>query len=362
MTDAPFADTRDPALAEQAGTPLVEKRHATAAGKIAYWVSAGAGSGAEPGAAAGAGRASGVGPAGLAKPSEPAVSVGSAEPPERFGPTESAEPVGSAKPSGHNRPWLVFLPGLTADHRLFEDQVACFAGSMNVLVWDPPSHGRSRPFALSWTLDDLATWLHEILQAEGVRSPILVGQSMGGYVAQAYLRLYPTDARGFVSIDSCPLDFEYYTRLELFLLRHTKLMYLSIPWGTLVKLGSEGCATSAHSRQLMRTMMASYEKRAYCELAAHGYQVLADAVAPDREYSLPCPTLLICGEKDGAGSARRYNRAWANRCGLTLHWIEGAGHNSNTDDPNAVNALIEEFVRSLDAGRSDRWGREGPGR
>ena len=26
--------------------------------------------------------------------------------------------------AGENRPWLVFLPGLTADHRLFDGQVA----------------------------------------------------------------------------------------------------------------------------------------------------------------------------------------------------------------------------------------------
>lgn len=128
-------------------------------------------------------------------------------------------------------------------------------------------------------------------------------------------------------------------------------MYLSIPWNALVRLGSEGCATSAHGRRLMREMVDGYEKRAYCELAAHGYRVLADAVAPDRECPLPCPTLFICGKKDGAGSARRYSRAWANRCGLTLHWIEGAGHNSNTDDPDTVNAMIEEFARLLDAGR-----------
>ena len=31
---------------------------------------------------------------------------------------------------------LVFLPGLTADHRLFDKQVEYFAPRYNVLVWD----------------------------------------------------------------------------------------------------------------------------------------------------------------------------------------------------------------------------------
>ena len=34
---------------------------------------------------------------------------------------------------------LVFLPGLTADHRLFEKQTEYFEGKYNVFVWDAPS-------------------------------------------------------------------------------------------------------------------------------------------------------------------------------------------------------------------------------
>ncbi len=55
-----------------------------------------------------------------------------------------------------NQPWLVFLPGLTANHRLFEKQVEHFIDKARLFVWDPPSHGESRPFALTWTMDDLA--------------------------------------------------------------------------------------------------------------------------------------------------------------------------------------------------------------
>lgn len=35
--------------------------------------------------------------------------------------------------------WLVLLPGLTADHRLFEKQVEHFDGKVNVFVWDLPA-------------------------------------------------------------------------------------------------------------------------------------------------------------------------------------------------------------------------------
>ena len=95
-------------------------------------------------------------------------------------------------------------------------------------------------------------------------------------------------------------------------------------------------------------MMLDYQKREYCELAAHGFRVLADAVSADRPYRIDCPYVLICGEEDRAGSAKRYNRAWEAQEGTPVRWIENAGHNSNCDNPAEVNAVIEGLMDSLD--------------
>ena len=60
------------------------------------------------------------------------------------------------------------------------------------------------------------------------------------------------------------------------------------------------------------------------------------------------PALLICGEKDKAGSAKSYNKKWHQREGLPLKWIKNAGHNSNTDQPDEVNRMIEKFIRGVE--------------
>ena len=86
--------------------------------------------------------------------------------------------------------WLVFLPGLSADHRLFEKQMEYFSKYRNCLVWDPPAHGESRPFDLDFTMDSLAGYLHRILQKEEIKECVLIGQSFGGYVAQAFMSLF----------------------------------------------------------------------------------------------------------------------------------------------------------------------------
>ena len=103
---------------------------------------------------------------------------------------------------------LVFLPGLTADHRLFDKQVEHFMEKYNIIVWDAPAHASSWPFRFEFDLFDKAKWLNGILEKEEIIKPIIIGQSMGGYVGQAYAQLYPDRLAGFISIDSAPLQRE----------------------------------------------------------------------------------------------------------------------------------------------------------
>ena len=242
---------------------------------------------------------------------------------------------------------LVFLPGLTADHRLFDKQIEAFKDDFNVLVWDAPGHNESRPFRLEFTLMDKAAWLHGILEKEGITRPVLIGQSMGGYVSQCFLEKYPGEAAGFVSIDSAPVKRCYVTAAEIWALRRTEPMYRAFPWNSLKKIGINGCSETEYGRSLMKLFVDSYTKDEYCKLSGHGMKLLADAMDADLPYVIDCPAILICGEKDQAGSAKSYNRRWTKKEGLPMYWIKDAGHNSNTDKPEEVNRILREFVSSL---------------
>ncbi|MBR2028792.1 MAG: alpha/beta hydrolase [Oscillospiraceae bacterium] len=244
-------------------------------------------------------------------------------------------------------PWLVMLPGLTADHRLFDRQTEALAEKYNCFCWDAPAHGKSRPFELKFTMEDICNYLHNIFDDENINRPVFIGQSLGGYISQYYMEMFPDNVSGFISIDSCSLKRKYYTNWELALLKKTKWMYMSIPWKLLVKWGSCGTATSEYGRQLMKQFMTDYQKEEYCCLADYGYRILADAVEADKKYDITCPVLLICGEKDNAGSAKSYNRRWAKQDGHRLVWLKNAGHNANTDVPDEVNRIIDAFVSSI---------------
>lgn len=247
------------------------------------------------------------------------------------------------------QPTLVFLPGLTADHRLFLRQIEYFRGNRNVFVWDAPGHADSWPFVFDFTLMDKARWLREILCKEQITAPVIVGQSMGAYVGQCFAQLYPDELKGFVSIDSAPLQRHYVTAAELWLLKRMEPVYYYYPWKWLLKSGTNGVATTQYGRALMHDIMMTYDgdKSRYAALSGHGFKMLAEAYEADLPYAIPCPALLICGKKDRAGSTLRYNKAWHKETCIPILWVENAGHNANTDCPDLVNRAIEEFLCQL---------------
>ena len=246
---------------------------------------------------------------------------------------------------------LVFLPGLTADHRLFDKQIEYFENKYRVFVWDAPGHAASWPFEFSFDLSDKARWLDEILSIEKIDYPVIVGQSMGGYVGQMYAELFPNKLKGFVSIDSAPLQRKYVTGAEIWLLKKMEPVYRHYPWKWLLKSGTNGVAQSEYGRSLMHSIMMEYDgdQERYSKISGHGFLMLANAMEADLPYKINCPALLICGTKDHAGSCIRYNKAWHKETGIPIEWIKDAGHNSNTDQPDIINRLIDKLFLQLKA-------------
>ncbi len=71
--------------------------------------------------------------------------------------------------------------------------------------------------------------------------------------------MFPEKIRGFVSVDSAPLQREYVTAAEIWLLKRMEKVYLFYPWRSLLKAGTNGVATSDYGRKLMHDIMMVYD-------------------------------------------------------------------------------------------------------
>jgi len=235
------------------------------------------------------------------------------------------------------------LHGMTGDHTMFEKQVECFSKNYNVILWDAPAHGKSRPFP-DFNYDKAAKTIKLIFDTENIASAIFVGQSMGGFLTQAVIKRFPEIVTAFVAIDSTPYGIGYYSKSDIFWLKQVEWMSYLFPLSIIKKAIAKQNAITQAGYENMMSMLKTYGKKELCHLMGIGY---AGFLEDNCELKIECPMLLILGEKDNTGKVKLYNKQWAKRTGFTLKIIENAAHNSNVDQPDKVNVEIQEFIHKM---------------
>lgn len=245
--------------------------------------------------------------------------------------------------NNENAKTIVFLHGLTADHTLFEKQVEYFRGEYHILCWDAPAHGKSRPYC-DFTYEKSAEELKKILDTEKITQAILVGQSMGGFVIQTFLKNYSEYAMGFIGIDTTPFGECYYSRSDKWWLEQIEWMSHCYPHKALVKAIAKSCTYTKYAYENMMEALRPYAKRELCHLMGIGY---SEFLNENCDLHIECPVLILMGEYDRTGKVKQYCRMWKEKTGYPLHIIKNAAHNSNLDNYKQVNAEIVSFIGSL---------------
>ena len=88
-------------------------------------------------------------------------------------------------------PLVVLTHGATADHTMFDDLAPVLSQRYRVLTWDVPGHGLSQPLPSDFGIDRLVEDELALLDMVGARTAALVGQSMGGNLAQEVVFRHP---------------------------------------------------------------------------------------------------------------------------------------------------------------------------
>lgn len=238
---------------------------------------------------------------------------------------------------------MVFLHGLTADHTLFEKQIAHYWGRARLLCWDAPAHGKSRPYQ-EFSYEDAAKVLKDILNRENIKEAVFIGQSMGGYVIQTLLKYEPQMVKGFVGIDTCPFGEGYYSRMDRWWLRQMEWMCMCFPRSFLIWSIAKTCTCTKESFENMRAALCGYGKKELCHLLGAGY---AGFLKENCDLTIPCPALILVGEHDRTGKVKKYCVQWHKMTNIPLVVIPDAAHNSNFDNFERVNQEIDTFVSQI---------------
>ena len=132
-------------------------------------------------------------------------------------------------------------------------------------TWDAPAHGRSRPFA-DFDFGDTSGYIRSILDRHSVDQAVLAGQSLGGFLAQSFIKRYPARVKSFVSIDSTPYGSGYYSGTDIRILKQVEWMAYLCPFQWMKKAMSKQVSTTSRAYENMMQMLSPYNKRELCHL------------------------------------------------------------------------------------------------
>lgn len=239
-------------------------------------------------------------------------------------------------------PLVVLIHGATMDHHMFDSQLQpLLAAGYRVMVMDLRGHGRSKPLGLSSvTVQDLADDVLTLVDELSVDSFVVIGQSLGGYIAQELVYLHPhrVIALGIVGATATTLPI---SRLDTLLLRSSLSWFRAWPYAHLRKVMVQSLAYSAEVQAYAHEAMSRLSKNEF--LAVWRAVTLVHRPLPD--YRIEHPLLLTHGDQDRTGNIRAVAPAWARRDPQSSYVvIPDARHNANQDNPEFFNRVLLEFL------------------
>jgi pimeloyl-ACP methyl ester carboxylesterase len=243
---------------------------------------------------------------------------------------------------------IVLLHGFPFDGRLWEAQARALAeAGFRVIRPDLPGHGQTPAGGQQTTIDTMAQDVLRLLDRLQVSRCVLVGHSMGGYVA---LSAWAQDRDRFVGLAlansrAAADDAAGRAKRDDVIREVNKRGVVVLAEGMMPKLLADGVVDSPVAVAARAMIMA-----ASAEGAAEALAAMRDR--PDRQGLLGdihVPVLVLAGSNDAIIKAEEGRQiADAVRNG-TLVVIDGTGHLSCMEDPGAVNRALVTWCQALRA-------------
>lgn len=244
---------------------------------------------------------------------------------------------------------VAFTHGGWMNRQMFEAQIRPVVNAgYRVLSWDLRGHGESSPQSMKRpTVADMSADLISILDAAGDSKPaVLVGQSLGGMIAQHAALTNPARVAGVVAIGSpCinPSDRKAARRTAA-IWRTSGVVTRVLRRSLVISLMAKGVAVEPDIQEYVRSA-ASQQALAEFRWVA---QAPLGAGRGLEGRSISVPVLIVRGDRDDTGAgklAAATARNWTLRDPNAQYVeISGAGHQTNQDRSERFNEVLIKFL------------------
>ena len=252
--------------------------------------------------------------------------------------------------AGAGRP-LVFLHGFPMTRGLWDRQVERFAPTHRVLTVDLPGFGDASPADKS-RLPDMAAYAADVakaLEAGGVVEPVvLVGLSMGGYVALEFWRQFPERLAGLVLCHTKASADTAAARSN----RH-KSAQTARESGTEASVGEMlGRLLSVHS-ETEQPELTQWLRQTALTVPPTAVEAAQLAMAARKDFTdrlgdVHLPVLVLAGTDDEIATTETMNAMARRMPNASFQAVHDAAHLSPVEQPEEFNRILEEFLKRIE--------------
>lgn len=213
-----------------------------------------------------------------------------------------------------------------------------------IITIDLLGHGATESLGYVQTMEENADVVHEVLSKLKIRKAILVGHSMGGYVALAFAELYPEKVKGLVLLNSTSKEDSPERKKN----RDRAIKAVKKDYETFIRLSIANLFSEENREILINEIEAVKIQALKTPLQGIVASLEGMKIRKDREFLLHTtsfPKLLIVGKKDPVLNYEE-NIKQVESTDVKLVTFPD-GHMSSIENQAELLTVLEDFIKRI---------------
>lgn len=233
---------------------------------------------------------------------------------------------------------LVFLHGVGGGHHAWEDQVPYFGGlGYPSHAWDQPGYGKSA-IVEPYDLAQVSAALARLIESLGGEPVVLIGHSMGGFVAQETYARYPQLVKALVLCFTSPA---FAGGTSEFTKQFLAARIGPLDEGrTMAEIAAKLIPTMGSNSKLAERIMAGVPPDTYRKAV----KLLTTFDRRKELAGIKVPALLVAGSEDKIAPPTVMEKMASKIPGAEYVLMPDCGHLGPMDRPDDFNAILLGFL------------------
>ena len=234
---------------------------------------------------------------------------------------------------------LVFLHGVGGGHHAWEVQVPYFGGlGYPSHAWDQPGYGKSA-IVEPYDLEQVSAALARLIESLGGEPVVLIGHSMGGFVAQETYARHPQLVKALVLCFTSPA---FAGGTSEFTKQFLAARIGPLDQGkTMAEIAAKLIPTMGSNSKLAERIMAGVPPDTYRKAV----RLLTTFDRRKELADIKVPALLVAGSEDKTAPPSVMEKMASKIPGAEYVLMPDCGHLGPMDRPEAFNAILLDFLK-----------------